>query len=272
LPERIPFLDVNFGYLVLFGMENYMNFAARVSRISSHFLTFCLSFAHGGFVMLGVMVMGVVGYQLAQFGTDGLNPRAMFGYRASDIKDASSTMEFVDAVYAKSSADQSDLPEGLSRVSAAIAKRHRVSPMVVDSLVRAAQREAQGNGVDPLLILAVITVESGFNPFSESVMGAQGLMQIIPKYHTDKISAEKGAVALFDPAENIRVGAQILKAYQRSTGNIEAALQLYGGASRDSDMVYSAKVLQELDRLRLVAGLPVAPRTAAGNRQAAGES
>ena len=64
----------------------------------------------------------------------------------------------------------------------------------------------------------------------------------------------------------------ILKAYQRSTGSVEAALQLYGGASGDSEMAYSAKVLQELDRLRQVAGLAVPARTAARGKADAGES
>lgn len=244
----------------------------RFSRFTQHLLTFILYFAHGGFVMAGVMVIGLVGYQLTQFGAEGLDPRAMFGYRATVSEADAATAELVDVVYAESTADQTGLSAGLNRVSATIAKRYRVSPIVVESLVKAAQREGQANGIDPLLILAVITVESGFNPFSESVLGAQGLMQIIPRFHADKISADKGAVALFDPAENIRVGAMILKAYQRSTGSVEAALQLYGGASGDSEMAYSAKVLQELDRLRQVAGLAVPARTAARGKADAGES
>lgn len=248
-----------------------MTHIVRVSRFTQHLLIFFLNFAHGSFVMVGVVVMGLIVYQLTQFGSEGINPRAMFGHQAVAAKGGLAAIELVDAVYVESAVDKDGLPEGLGRVSVAIAKRHRVSSVVVESLVRAAQREAQDNGFDPLLILAVITVESGFNPFSESVMGAQGLMQIIPKYHADKIAADKGAAALFDPAENIRVGALILKAYQRSTGSLEAALQLYGGASGDSDMVYSAKVLQELDRLRQVAGLPVAARTAVRSKAGADE-
>ena len=50
-------------------------------------------------------------------------------------------------------------------------------------MVGAAYRAAREVGLDPLLVLAVISVESRFNPIAESVMGAKGLMQIIPKYH-----------------------------------------------------------------------------------------
>ena len=99
----------------------------------------------------------------------------------------------------------------------------------------------------------VVTVESGFNPFAESVFGAQGLMQIIPKYHQEKISADKGVAALFDPAENIRVGSMIIKEYLRSTGSLEAALQYYGGASSDPAMSYSTRVLSEKERLKQIA-------------------
>ena len=249
-----------------------MTHIVRVSRFTQYLLTFALNFAHGSFVMIGVMVIGLIGYQLTQFGSSGINPRTMFGYRAAALEGGAASIDLVDAVYAESSAEQVGLPAGFDRVSSAIAKRHHVAPVVVDSLVRAAQREGQANGVDPLLILAVITVESGFNPFSESAVGAQGLMQIIPKFHTDKIAAEKGSAALFEPAENIRVGALILKAFMRNTGSAEAALQLYGGAGNDQDMKYSARVLQELDRLRQVAGVPVPARTAASSKAEAGES
>ena len=147
---------------------------ARFSRFTQHLLTFVLYFAHGGFVMVGVMVIGLVGYQLTQFGSDGLDPRAMFGYRTAAVETDKATAELLDAVYAETTAESSGLGAGLGRVSSAIAKRHRVSPVVVESLVRSAQREGQANGVDPLLILAVITVESGFKSVFRERTGGSG--------------------------------------------------------------------------------------------------
>lgn len=239
-----------------------MTHIVKLSRFAQHLVTFALHFAHGGFVMVGVIVMATAAFQLTQFGVDGLNPREMFGYRQT----APEAMEvaMVDAVYEEAAAGESSggMTSGYSRVSAAIAKRHRVSPLVVDSLVKAAQREGRTHGVDPILILAVITVESGFNPFSESVLGAQGLMQIIPRFHTDKISSDKGDAALFEPTENIRVGTLILKEYIRASGAVDAALQQYAGASADPEMNYSSRVLQEAERLRILAQAP-ATRTAA---------
>jgi hypothetical protein len=240
----------------------------RLSRFTRHALTFFLHFAHGGFVMAGVMVIGLLGYQLTQFGTDGLNPRAMFGYHpqggsadvtASVAPAVQKPTNLVEAVFsAPTGADgqEAKLPSSMRRVVAAIAKRHHVSPVVAESLVRAARYEGQINNVDPLLILAVITVESGFNPFLESGQGAQGLMQIIPRFHPDKVVAEKGSATLFDPAENIRVGAMILRTFLNRADDLETALQMYGGASSDPDMRYSGKVLQELSRLRQISGIP----------------
>lgn len=239
---------------------------ARLSRFFKHLVTFFLHFAHGGLVMVGVIVIALTGYQFIQFGSDGLNPRAMFGY--APVAEKVQEVVVNDAAEPESEAREahevktaSGVPAGYQRVATAIAKRHKVSPVVVETLVKAAVKEGHANGVDPMLILAVITVESRFNPFAESAFGAQGLMQIIPRFHVEKISASKGKSALFDPLENIRVGTLILKSYIRSTGSIAAGLQMYGGASSDPQRAYSTKVQMELERLRSVKQ-PASLRTA----------
>ena len=73
-------------------------------------------------------------------------------------------------------------------------------------------------------------------------MGAQGLMQIIPKWHPDKVDVKSDRAALFDPETNIRVGAQVLKEYIRTTGSVERALQQYNGSS-DPATPYANKVM-----------------------------
>ena len=129
-------------------------------------------------------------------------------------------------------------------VSEFLARRYRVSDEALALFVSAAYRSGRQFAVDPLLILSVAAVESRFNPVAESVFGAQGLMQIIPKFHFDKLSSS-GASSLLDPDTNIQVGAQILKEYLRRSGDLEGALQLYSGAADD----YAAKVLAERSRL-----------------------
>jgi soluble lytic murein transglycosylase-like protein len=97
-------------------------------------------------------------------------------------------------------------------------------------------------GVDPLLLVAVMAIESRFNPFAESPMGAQGLMQVIPKWHPDKVDVKTDKGAMFDPDTNIRVGALVLKEYIQSTGSVERALQQYNGSS-DPTAPYANKVM-----------------------------
>jgi soluble lytic murein transglycosylase-like protein len=133
-----------------------------------------------------------------------------------------------------------------------VANRYRVSQDVAYDLVSLAHRAGEHHQVDPLLIIAVIAIESRFNPIAESVKGAKGLMQIIPKYHSDKLEAFGGERAVFDPATNIRVGAQILREYIRATGNLGIALQMYAGALADSEDQYTNKVLNEKQRLQHV--------------------
>lgn len=131
-----------------------------------------------------------------------------------------------------------------------LAKRYRVSRAVTLDLVNMAHVAGRQVGVDPLLIISVIAVESRFNPIAESVMGAKGLMQIIPKYHGDKLQEFGGVKAVFDPETNILVGSQIIKEYLSRTGSLDSALQLYAGSSsEDTANAYFVKVMTEKQRL-----------------------
>jgi soluble lytic murein transglycosylase-like protein len=129
-----------------------------------------------------------------------------------------------------------------------LARRYKVSQAVTFDLVTIAHAAGHQIGVDPLLIIAVMAVESRFNPIAESVMGAKGLMQIIPKYHVDKFRDFGGVKAVFEPEANILVGSQIIKEYLARTGSLNSALQLYGGSTDEND-VYFDKVMTEKQRL-----------------------
>lgn len=133
-----------------------------------------------------------------------------------------------------------------------LARRYRVSPAVTLELVRVAHAEARKVNLDPLLVMAVIAVESSFNPIAESTVGAKGLMQIMPKYHADKLAQFGGEQAVFHPESNIRVGTLILREYLSRTGNLSIALQMYAGALDDSNDTYTNKVLGEKQRLQRV--------------------
>jgi soluble lytic murein transglycosylase-like protein len=126
-----------------------------------------------------------------------------------------------------------------------IAKRYRVAEDVVTNFVSIAYRAGEKYSLDPLLILAVMAVESRYNPVAESFVGARGLMQIIPKYHPEKLDAHGGEHALLEPEVNILVGAQILREYLRRFGDTETALQVYNGALDEPTARYSNKVFAE---------------------------
>lgn len=131
-----------------------------------------------------------------------------------------------------------------------LSRRYRIAPGVTEQFVGAAYDAGQQVGLDPLLILAVMAVESRFNPIAESVMGAKGLMQVIPKHHLDKLLEHGGEGAVLDPLINIPVGARILKEYIRRTGSLEAGLQFYNGALADPTSRYALKVIAEKERIQ----------------------
>jgi hypothetical protein len=154
-------------------------------------------------------------------------------------------------------------PKDLSRTQAAVAlwlaRRYHVAPEPVSRLVQEAWRVGESTQLDPTLILAVMAVESSFNPFAESPVGAQGLMQVMTKVHDDKYEAFGGSHAAFDPVTNLRVGVQVLKECIARAGSLEAGLRFYVGAANSDDAGYAVKVLVEQNILRQLAGMKPLP-------------
>jgi hypothetical protein len=142
-----------------------------------------------------------------------------------------------------------------------VKRRYRVSPDAVTPVFEVAQRIGLERRIDPLLIVAIIGIESGFNPFAESPMGAQGLMQIIPRFHQDKLPEGTGDQALLDPAINIRVGVGVLEEAIRRRGSLIGGLQYYAGSS-DPEGFYATKVLAEKERLEQASRRNAAPAPA----------
>ena len=134
-----------------------------------------------------------------------------------------------------------------------VAKRYRVSTEALEPIFATAQATAKELRLDPLLIVAVIGVESGFNPFSQSVVGAKGLMQVVPRFHMDKLPEEADRSAFLDPVTNVQVGARVLHESIRRFGGVESGLQQFGGALNDPDRRYASKVLAEKLRLEQAA-------------------
>jgi soluble lytic murein transglycosylase-like protein len=176
---------------------------------------------------------------------------------ANLMDEAASAADTEEAIASVSTGNNAMIGTDLQqqRVTQWISKRYRVANDATNMLVSAAYLTGKEVQIDPLLILAVMAIESRFNPFAESPVGAQGLMQVMSKVHHDKFAEMGGTRAALNPVANIRVGALILKEYVARGGSVEAGLKRYvGAAAMDSDDGYGAKVLGEYDRLKAVAG------------------
>ncbi len=145
-------------------------------------------------------------------------------------------------------------------VTSWLSKRYRVAGDAANMLVSTAYSTATEMKLDPLLILAVMAIESGLNPFAESPVGAQGLMQVMSKIHQEKFQEMGGLQAALNPVANIRVGSLILKDYVKRGGSVEAGLKSYvGAAAFDTDAGYGARVLAEYRRLKQVSAGKIVP-------------
>lgn len=157
-------------------------------------------------------------------------------------------------------------PAGLNRQQAAVAtwlsRRYRVAPEPVARLVQEAWQVGQRASLEPTLILAIVAIESSFNPFAQSPVGAQGLMQVMTRVHNQKYEAFGGALTAFDPVTNLRVGVQVLKECISRAGSLEAGLKFYvGSGNMDDDGGYAAKVLAEQRHMMRVAAGQQVPVT-----------
>ena len=148
-----------------------------------------------------------------------------------------------------------------------LSRRYHVADGAVRPLVLAARDAGRESRLDPLLILAVMAVESSLNPFAESKVGAQGLMQVMTSVHSTRFGLGPDPLNALEPVANIRMGSAILRDAIRRGGSLERGLQLYVGAGNlADDGGYASRVLSEMSRLKLAAGGNVAAALAAGMR------
>lgn len=142
--------------------------------------------------------------------------------------------------------DAKPLTRGQRDVVKYLSGRFRVSNEALESLVRLAYTVGKEEGVEPTLILAVMGVESSYNPFAASPVGAKGLMQIMAHVHKDKFEelSEGEDWSALNPEMNMRVGAQIIRDYTKRAGSVQGGLRWYVGAAvSGNDRGYPQKVL-----------------------------
>lgn len=89
--------------------------------------------------------------------------------------------------------------------------------------------------LDPLIVLSMVKVESGFHKGARSRVNAQGLMQVMPRWHRDKLQGRSA----YHPKVSIEVGTQVLKdCIDKHKGHMKRAFACYSGGARQ----YQTKV------------------------------
>jgi soluble lytic murein transglycosylase-like protein len=222
-----------------------------------------LEVGHNSLALFGLLVVGVALFASSRSDLrhaieaqtlSWLQARHEARVQAAADPDAEPDLGEPDAILRATASDPKDLSRAQASVALWLSRRYHVAPEPVSRLVQEAWTVGALVDLDPTLILAVMAVESSFNPFAESPVGAQGLMQVMTKVHDDKYEAFGGSHAAFDPVTNLRVGVQVLKECIRRTGSLEAGLRSYvGAANSGEDGGYAAKVLAQQGILRLVA-------------------
>lgn len=224
---------------------------------------------HNGFALLGLAVVMCAGAALARPDLrQSVEVELMGWLQQRNVAAVEATWQPSEpgAVERATAANPAELPKQQAAVAFWISKKYRVAPEPVSALVAEAYEVGRMAKVDPTLILAVMAIESGFNPFAQSTVGAQGLMQVMTRVHTAKYDSFGGVMAAFDPLTNLKVGVKILQECIARAGSVEGGLQYYVGAGNSEvGYNYAVKVLAEHARLFQVATgrtlPPPAPRS-----------
>ena len=143
-----------------------------------------------------------------------------------------------------------------TRVAKWISSKYKVSNEAVREIVEISFSAGDKFEVDPYVVIAIIAIESSFNPLAESGAGALGLMQVMPLIHRKKFEKYGGFNRALDVQVNVYVGTEILKNFYLRYGNYQRALLAYVGVSQKSNSSYPTKVLRLRDRLKKLSKTP----------------
>ena len=210
---------------------------------------------HNGFALLGLAIVFAVlalaaRPDLRQSGEDQL-----MGWLQSrkPVPEVEVTDLEPTAIDRTTAASPQELPKPQAAVAYWLSKKYRVAVEPLSVLVSEAFDLGKRNKLDPTLILAIMAVESSFNPFAQSQVGAQGLMQVMTRVHGEKYESAGGTLTAFDPVTNMRVGVKVLQECIARAGSLEGGLKFYvGAANLPDDGGYAGKVLAEHVRLQQV--------------------
>ena len=206
-----------------------------------------------GFALLGLVVVALtltltVRPQLQEAATAQL----MAWLEARQLPTPWSPTAGYAALQRTTAGDPLDLPAEQASVTYWLSRKYNVAPEPLSVLVAEAFHLGERAHIAPTLILAIMAIESNFNPFAQSSLGGQGLMQIQPEQQSDKLDSLGGAMATFDPLSNLRVGVRVLHELSVQKGSIQAGLAAYAESTKSRESNYLERVLQEEQRLARV--------------------
>ena len=237
-------------------MKQALQATARASRtFMSDVADGFLEITHNGFALIGLaLVVAAIALvarpDMRQTGEDQLMSWLESRKPVAEVTDLEPT-----AIERTTAASPQELPKQQAAVAYWLSKKYRVAAEPLSALVAEAYQIGHRTKLDPTLILAIMAIESSFNPFAQSNVGAQGLMQVMTRVHGDKYQSAGGTLTAFDPVTNMRVGVKVLQECIARAGSIEGGLRYYvGAANLPNDGGYASKVMAERERLRQVAG------------------
>lgn len=135
-----------------------------------------------------------------------------------------------------------------------LSRRYKIASEPLAALISEADTLGTNSQLPPNLILAIMAVESGFNPYAMGTKGAMGLMQIVPAQFKSSLSSFGGKLATYDPLTNMRLGTRQLQSMVQESGSLETGIQRYGEQSGQPDsQTYLQRVVSEYLQMEKVA-------------------
>lgn len=182
----------------------------------------------------------------------GLGLLAFFvlGWFAGTVKALTMPLPFpAQPNYVSSKTLKNDLQLEQDALSEHLAAKYKRPVGEVSHIVETAYKEAIRHSISPLLVLAIIEKESSLRSTVSNSYGALGLMQVVPRFHQEKLRNPTNPKELLTPDGNIKVGTRIVAEYlQVQKGNLEKALVKYSGNAKE----YYPKVMRFKSELQEV--------------------
>ena len=216
----------------------------------------CIALAHNGMAVLGALIAAVCIALAVNADLRATAEQHMLGWLLQRQESGPMTEEPAPepgTVERGTALMPDQLPVQQAKVAHWLSRKYRVAAEPLSALVAEAFVVGERMRMDPTLILAVMAIESRFNPYAQSPVGAQGLMQVMTRVHSEKYESFGGHLAAFDPLTNLRVGVKVLHDCIQRAGSIEGGLKLYVGAVTTDGSDYIAKVMAEHLRIQSIA-------------------